>query len=159
MIAASWTPTATPYPTNVPDSQMIMSRLNTEPIKDAFTISIDQLEDTIGASYRFLNVEFLPPNAVVTEFRVDVRCMCGRKNAQCCTRERGFVYTMVKMKPYIDDIVSQIPQTVKYMSVVTFDQTNPLPGMSADWEDVKGFLYGRMDGNQFGFQVTPRSIP
>jgi hypothetical protein len=149
--AMSWTLTPPP-PT--PDIQTIMYYLNLPP-SDEFVVRLDDLEDTIGAGWKFLNVEFPPDkNNLMSVFQVDVRCQCAG-NGQCCSRERGFIFTVLKMKPYISSINQYVPLTVKYMNVVTYNHENQFQGMSADWEDVKNFLTSSMNGSSFGFQVTP----
>jgi|RhiMethySRZTD1v2_1073278.scaffolds.fasta_scaffold1442734_1 hypothetical protein len=161
--AALATLTATNQPplpsTHTPDTLKIVNWLNEPPPRDQFTINIEQLEDMVGARYSFLTVEFLPENKVVTEFRVDVRCECGSSNGRCCTSEGMFVLTMIRMKQHREEIIIEVPSTVETMRVAPYDQTKPLYGFSADWGYVKSFLREQMTGNQFGFRVTPGSIP
>lgn len=160
LTATAAPPTATATPTRTPNELQIMNWLNAQPSStDPFSNYLDQLEDTIGVNYKFLDVQFpLDEQGMVTVFEVDIRCQCAR-NDRCCSRERGFILTMSRMKPYIDGIVYEVPTTVEQLRVVTYDHVNPFPSVSADWQDVQNFLHGQMDGNQFGFHVTPASHP
>jgi hypothetical protein len=157
---ASLTATNMPpsIPTATPDSNTMVIYLNSQPTEE-FTVRLGQLEDTMGASYKFLNVEFLPTEGTKTIFQVDVGCHCAR-NGRCCSRQRGFVYTMLKMKPYANYFGTAVPSTIMYMNVVTFDDERPLPGISVDWVNVLSFLQtSGMDGNRFGFQITAAPMP
>jgi hypothetical protein len=152
--AAMWTATITPTSTNVPDELRIVNWLNEEPVKDPYLFStrLDQLEETIGASYKFLNVEFIVENGVTTIFEVDVRCECAIET-QCCTAERMFVVTMNEMYLHSREIIAQVPLTVNRMRVVTFDHTRPLGAISVDWVEIRKFMDGTTNGLQFGFNV------
>ena len=159
VVAASWTPTPTVPPTSTPNVPTILSLLNNQPT-DPFTVRLGQLENAISVRYEVGNVEFLPAQGETTIFQVDIRCQCAR-NEQCCSREQGFLYALWKMQPYAIYLSTEVPQTVKYLNVVTYVQSAPLPPVSADWINVKNFLnvQAPVDGNQFGAQVTVAPAP
>jgi len=166
LTALSWTPTFTPYPTLNPDEQTIVNQMNGmgSIYKDGydggsfgdplFPTKLDQLEDFMGANFIVFDAVFPQgKNNVVTLFQINARCECGT-NRPCCTAERMFILTMKELFLNRSYVTSQVPTTVETMQVRCFDHGIQIALVSAAWKDVQSFLYGELNGLQFGSRVT-----
>jgi Trm5-related predicted tRNA methylase len=64
-----------------------------------------------------------------------------------------FVAVINSMKKREDKIIEQIPQTVSEMRVYCFDHMTQMTVLSASWSDVRSYLKGQINGDQFGYRV------
>ena len=143
--ATVWTPTISPTPP--PDQSKIVEWLNSE-LSDT-----DSLEQALVARYRIFDVSFpIGSNSLATIMRIDIRCECSTYG-QCCIPEHMFVAVINSMKKHEDKIIEQVPQTVGEMRVYCFDHMTQITALSASWSDVKSYLKGQINGDQFGYRV------
>lgn len=143
--ATVWTPTISPTPP--PDQSKIVEWLNSE-LSDT-----DSLEQALVARYRIFDVSFpIGSNGLATIMRIDIRCECSTYG-QCCFPEHMFVAVINSMKKREDKIIEQVPQTVGEMRVYCFDHMTQMTALSASWSDVKSYLKGQINGDQFGYRV------
>ena len=119
---------------------------------------MEQLENTIGARYLVVDVEFTGENNVAEVFKVYVHCECAT-TTECCNSERMFALTIREMEVYATSILGHVPGTVKYFSVVCRDHGEQFAVYSASWTDVKSFLSREINGLQFGSRVKPGFLP
>lgn len=159
LTALVWTPTITPAPTSMAIGQHFVYLLNLPLSGDFFSTRLDQLENTIGASYQVLDVGFPRRADGSLVFQVNFRCICGEENIPCCRSERMFVILMKRMYVYRNDFIVDMPADVKEMKVVCYDHLASFEEMTANWEDVKYFLNETIDGHQFGSRVRRKSAP
>jgi len=148
LTARAWTPTITLTPP-VRNGLNIVNLLNSPLPEDGTLKKMYELEETIGARYQVVDAIFTENNTV---FRVNVFCQCATK-ARCCSPERIFVILMRKMDFYRDRILVEVPGTVREINVHCMDHGSQLGVMAASWPDVREFLYGNLNGYQFGSRV------
>jgi hypothetical protein len=159
LTAFSWTQTTTPAPTSMAIGKYFVSLLNVPLSGDVFPTSMAQLENTIGASYQVLDVGFPKRDDGSLVFQVKFRCICGEENIPCCRSEQMFVLLMKRMHAYKSDFVTSMPAEVREVKVVCYDHLVLFEEVTANWEDVKYFLNGDIDGYQFGTRVRRKSVP
>ncbi len=145
LTATMWT--VAPSATAAPDQVKIVGWLNDE------LSNMDSLEQALDAKYRVFDVSFpVGSNGLAATMRIDIRCDCSTYG-QCCFPERMFVAAINSMKKHDDKIIEQVPQTVSDMRVYCFDHMTPITVLSASWSDVKSYLKGQINADQFGSRV------
>jgi hypothetical protein len=154
-IFITFTPTFTPPPPTALDTSTIVAKLNST-IETAETITpIAELEQTMGARYKILDVTFLQEKDGTSTFQVKTNCECAA-NGQCCSHEQTFIKTMRAIYLYKDQIiglVSLVSEPVKYMNVLCYDHESQYVVMHVLWNDVEEFLSGRLTGSQLASRV------
>lgn len=146
LTAAAYTPTATSTPD--PDESAIVMLLNR-----GLAETTDPLSQTIDARYQVVDASFpLDAQGGPTTFRVDVRCECAGASL-CCTPERIFVALTAAMKVDAEKITRQVPRTVVSLQVACFDHATQNGMMIANWEDMKAYFKGVINGFQLGARV------
>jgi hypothetical protein len=166
LTATNMPPTATPFPTIDPNEQQIVNLMNALGVQyqdgfdggsfgdPMFQTKLDQLENFMGADFIVFDAAFPPgENNMLTLFQINARCECGT-NRPCCTAERMFILTMRELFLNRDYVMGQVPTTVQTMQLLCFDHGRLIATISAAWQDVQSFLYGNLNGLQFGSRIT-----
>ncbi len=126
--------------TAIAQTQQVMARPDTDKIKlwlnspnsyDKF----DALEKVLVGNYDVYAVVF--QNG--TFFQIVLNCTCD-SGSNCCDPERMFLITLMKIDPYKNQILAEVPDTVQAMDLVCLNNTAAFAKVSAPWEKVKTFL-------------------
>lgn len=153
--AIAWTETAVP-PTSRFDSLSIINALNASLPEDTYLRNVQELENAMGARYDIVDARIVQENNLPDRiFEVEVSCFCNARTNNCCSPERTFAIVMRRMEYFRDSILWIIPDTVVELNVYCMDHDNRHGIISASWVDVEDYLYGRINGKQFGNRVWP----
>jgi len=116
---------------------------------------IAELEQTMGARYKVLDITFPKEKDGTSTFLVKTNCECNA-NGQCCSYEQTFIKTMRAIYLYKDQIIALADSVhdVKYMNVYCYDHESQYVIMHVLWNDVKEFLYGHITGTQLASRVS-----
>jgi hypothetical protein len=151
--ALGWTPTISPTPN--PNESEIVRWMNVQP---ANPDGNEVLEETIGPIYMVFGVTFPASFGIQDVFEVDVNCVCTR-NTKCCSPDRMFVITMMKMQPFRDQIMAEVPSSVSWFKLMAFDHYVQIAEVDAPWSSVRGFLSNDITGYELGSQVNIIPVP
>jgi hypothetical protein len=115
---------------------------------------LDELEQSIVGKYDVLAVGF--PSDYYLE--IDMNCECTEGTA-CCDPRRIFFVTMQRMFQSKDQVLAEVPSTVRTLDVVCFDHKFAFATVYVPWEKVRGFLQGVVSAAELNSSISPQVMP
>ena len=139
-----------------PGADRIKNWLNAVPFDyDKF----DALEESLVGKYEVIGVAFPAVESTNDSyyFEVDMNCECA-SGSNCCVPERMLSLSLEKMSRARDQIIAEVPGSVKYLDVVCHDHKLAFMAMYIPWDTVKSFLLGQISASDLSSAVTKRKM-
>ncbi len=149
LTATAWTPT--PSATPKPNTLGVVDILNSA------MIGSDSLEETIDARFSVLDSQVLLDQSTKQALTLQIDVDCEWVFSDGCTPEGSFVVLMRAFRANgktFKKICDDIPPTIRSLHVVTFDRMIRRGMLAASWDDIKEYVAGSINGNQFGSRTV-----
>jgi len=146
--------------TAIAQTQQVMGQPGADRIKNWLNAAptdydkFDALEENLVGKYDVMGVAFPNDNYYL---QVDMNCECA-SGSNCCVPEHMLSLALEKMSKSRDQIIAEVPGTVKYLDVVCHDHKFAFAAMYAPWDTVKSFLLGQIQASDLSSSVIKRKM-
>lgn len=148
LTATMWTPAPTTTP--APNTGKIVQILN------GVMVGSDPLAETIEAKFSVIDAQIINDQSSNTADILSIHVECESIYNNSCTPEETFVVLMhafIATDKIIGKVSEQVPSTVQFMQVVTFNHMAQTGMIMVKLKDVVDFAKGRIDGSQLGSRI------